>query len=167
MTKVIDCIKSLFENFAKQTSLNALLLTGLVVAGVIYWRVSNDIFLYVAFGCFVFLVVNSFIKYAPKWHRKWQIKRFMKKISNPKIQKRLLSKLDAYDLDVLRCLYECYPDMCRYNAESPVISKLQNLDMLVASNLLLLDRGTFDRLFTLQPWVKRIMDNNKEFISGK
>lgn len=66
MDKVLDGFKTVLENFAKQTSLNILLFTGVITSGFMYWRTSNDVALYVAFGCLIFLIMNLLVKYIPK-----------------------------------------------------------------------------------------------------
>ena len=104
MDKVLDGFKTVLENFAKQTSLNILLFTGVITSGFMYWRTSNDVALYVAFGCLIFLIMNLLVKYIPKWNEKRQEKRFTKRLNNPKLQKKFLSNLYEYDLEVLQDL---------------------------------------------------------------
>ena len=99
--------------------------------------------------------MNLLVKYIPRWNEKRQEKHFTKRLNNPKLQKKFLSNLDEYDLEILQDLYSVYPDMMGYNAQSPVILKLQQMGVLIASNQLLPDVGTFNRMFALQPLVKK------------
>lgn len=165
MDKFVEGLKSLVENFSKQTSLNVLAFAGAITAIFIYYRSGSDKGLYAAFGCLVFLCVNLLVSYVPKARQKLIKWRFKQKINNPEWQKQFLANLDSYELDVLQDLYESYPKSNMYDADSPVIIKLHDKGMLRISSQAALSRyGVVSAHCYLQPWVKKAMENNKEFI---
>jgi len=162
--KLIDGIKTFMANFAKQISLNVLLFTITFVSALAYWRLRNEIALYIGFGCLVFLVTSLLVKYVPKLYARTKEKKFYKRFQKPRFQKKMLSKLNSFELDIIRELYEEYPELLMYDANSTPIANLNEYSMIRGTGLLIPDVGTFQQYYTLQPWVKQALDKNKEFL---
>jgi len=163
--KLIEGLKAFVEAFAKQVSLNVLLFTAASVSTLIYMRSKCEIALYIGFGCLVFLITSLLVRYVPKAYSSRMEKKLYKKLRKPRFQRKMLSKLDSYELEILLELYEEYPEPQIYDVDSPVIVALSSRMMVHGSNQLIpLDVGRFHRYYTLQPWVKQALDNNKEFL---
>lgn len=166
--KILAGLKELLNNFAKQVSLEALLITGSLLFAFIYYTNCNIQMFYVSLGCFILLIVNSLIKVTPKFYEKFKEKQFLKKIGNVEEQRKLFTNLDEYDIEVLSELYETYPNLLEYSASSPVILKLKGIGALILSKQRIPTYGDFNVYVALQPWMKNAIEKNLDlFFKGE
>jgi len=162
--KWIEGLKTFMETFAKQVSLNVLLFTVSSVSALIYIRSKSEIALYVGFGCLIFLITSLMVKYIPKLYARTKEKKFYKRFYKPRFQKKMLSKLDSDELDIIRELYETYPEQQSYDAYSTPIAVLIEYAMIRGEGRLIQEGYILTQRYTLQPWVKQALDKNKEFL---
>ena len=160
--RLMETLKIFINTFVNRVSLNVLSFTIVPLSALIYMRSKNEIAFYIGFSCLIFLVTNLLVRYIPKIYSRIKKKKLYKKFHSPSFQKKIFSKLDSYELDIIRELYEKYPDSLMYDINSSPIIALSDYLLIKGAGVLLPDVGTFTQYYTLQPWVKKALDNNKE-----
>lgn len=172
MGKFIDTLKSIIENFAKQTTLNVLAFTGSFITSVIYITMHSMTVLYIDIGFTVFLITNLSVKYIPILHNKYIDKKHMKLINTQKGQEKILSELDEYELQIISDLYYVYPNTLPFDIASASIMRLSENGMIVKSPYTLPNdmwniNGKMNWNYILQPFMKKALDNNPRFLKKK
>lgn len=163
MNKLIELIKPFIEIFAKQISLNVLVITCGVTAGIIYYHSNNKNALYTMVGTSVFFCANEFMK---KWKENHSIERkFSKMLKKRKYRDRIIKQLDVYDKKLLSELYNAYPNKKEYDIKYPPILKLNGMCMLIQGDFYIPDGlGTLNNHYTLQPWIKNLIDTDPSIL---
>ena len=172
MNKFVDTLKSIIENFAKQTTLNVLAFTGSFITSVIYITMHSMTALYADIGFIVFLITNLSVKYIPILHEKYIDKKHMKLIITQKGQEKILSGLDEYELQIISELYYVYPDTLPFDVASASIMQLSENGMIIKAPYMtptdmLSNNGKMNWNYTLQPFMKKALDNNPKFLKKK
>lgn len=162
--KIFDGVKAFFEGIGKQVNLNSLLFAVLLVSIVAYFRSKSDVAFYLSIGSAAFLLVNLCVIYIPKIHKRTSDYIFRCHLNSARHQWQFLSHLDEPEKALILKLYKTYPNSCRCDKSSPVVISLHNCGAICGSSIGTVVRDRCYVNYSLQPWLKRGIDKNPDFI---
>ena len=170
MKELVSLLKSVIDIFAKQVSLNAFLIACATTFLIVAYVNANIIFGCIGGGIFLFVILNFIAKNFITYVNKISMKRFEKSMKNPDNQLIFLKSLDDDEFQVLFGLFESYPDglfLSWVNGAVLQLNKKHCLLYIQGTFLSGNSDGNFGRFCSLQPWVKKCMDNHQEWVEER
>lgn len=110
------------------------------------------------------LIISAIIWLIPKFRRAKYRRVAEKCEGNRGYQRKVLEKCTKEELEILKLLYNRYPTAANYRVDNDSIMRLYDKGFLVASPLIVLRSNQFQRMYTLQEWVKEALDGNQDVL---
>ena len=163
MSEFISLGKALVSAFAKQVSLNALLVSCSLTLFVVAHLETNRPCMYIGCGLLLFTAFNWIFKNYRRYKNRWSKKYFEFTMKNPKKQLEFLKSLDFSEIKLLAELFDLYPDETLLFFSNAAVVYLDECHCLVYIHNAIAQtrRGFCGYYCSLQPWVKRCIENNR------
>ena len=161
LNKVLTCFKDIIVDWKIGIISFVGFLTGFIVTKDVYLIIGIVVSLSI-------VIVDVICKNSSKWRERFMINRLQKKLSDQKYQQQFFDNCSSDEINILLDLYDVYPSNYLLPMNSVVVKSLESkLAIVRMSNLAEPDfdcngNWTVMSVFTLQPWVKMWLDNNRD-----